>query len=121
MKDERWMTLFLGLNVAAWAAEFWILWDPDLQGVQDAIGWWMAAIFFGFPMLTGIPFAILYEEPGAPGDGGGSGTPARTRRAAAASATAAGAEERAGRRAAAAGRPPPGGRPGAPGQDSLPP
>ncbi|WP_405981180.1 hypothetical protein [Streptomyces sp. NBC_00158] len=75
MKDERWMTLFLGLNVAAWAAEFWILWDPDLQGVQDAIGWWMAAIFFGFPMLTGIPFAILYEEPGAPGDGGGSGTP----------------------------------------------
>ncbi|MDK9498362.1 hypothetical protein QEZ40_003314 [Streptomyces katrae] len=73
MKDERWMTLFLGLNVAAWAAEFWILWDPDLQGVQDAIGWWMVAVFFGFPLLTGIPFAILHEEPGAPGDGSDSG------------------------------------------------
>ncbi|GLX20059.1 hypothetical protein Slala02_33260 [Streptomyces lavendulae subsp. lavendulae] len=73
MKDERWMTLFLGLNVAAWAAEFWILWDPDLQGVQDAIGWWMVAVFFGFPLLTGIPFAILHEEPAAPGDGSDSG------------------------------------------------
>lgn len=74
MKDDRWLTLFLGLNAAAWAAEFWILWDPDLQGVQDAIGWWMVVIFLGFPMLIGIPFAIL-SEPSAPGDGGASATP----------------------------------------------
>ncbi|MFE1554622.1 hypothetical protein ACFW6V_06455 [Streptomyces sp. NPDC058734] len=73
MRGERWMAAFLGLNVAAWAAEFWILWDPDLQGVQDAIGWWMVAIFLGFPTLVGIPFAILYEETAAPGDGSGSG------------------------------------------------
>lgn len=63
------MTVFLGLNAAAWAAELWILWDPDLQGVQEAIGWWMVAIFFGFPMLLGIPLTILHDEPGVPGDG----------------------------------------------------
>ncbi|AZM88698.1 MULTISPECIES: hypothetical protein [Streptomyces] len=73
MKDERWLTLFLGLNAAAWAAEFWILWDPGLQGVQDAIGWWMLAIFLGFPMLIGIPLAILHDGPAAPGDGPASG------------------------------------------------
>ncbi|MGE7388297.1 hypothetical protein ACQKM2_22790 [Streptomyces sp. NPDC004126] len=65
---ERWDGLSVGLTLAVWAAQVWVMWDPDLQGVQDAIGWWMVAVFFAAPCLFTLPVMLLFDEPGVPGD-----------------------------------------------------
>ncbi|MER7594687.1 hypothetical protein [Streptomyces hydrogenans] len=51
--------------VAGWAALVWILVDEDLQGVQEAIGWWVIALVFLPGLVSGLAIAVF----AGPGDG----------------------------------------------------
>ncbi|MGW2671820.1 hypothetical protein ACWC5F_27685 [Streptomyces sp. NPDC001272] len=72
-RDERWITAWAVLSFGVWGTLLWILWDPDLQGVQEAIGWWMAALAVA-PVPLGALGAIVFDEPREAGDDYGSGS-----------------------------------------------
>ncbi|MER7467686.1 hypothetical protein [Streptomyces sp. NPDC097981] len=65
-RDERWAVVNTVLSFGVWGTLFWILSDPDLQGVREAIGWWMAAIAVA-PVLLGVLGLIIFDEPGEAG------------------------------------------------------
>ncbi|MEU3725943.1 hypothetical protein [Streptomyces sp. NPDC031705] len=54
-----------------WGVLGWILLDPDLRGVQEGLGWWMAAIALAPLLVTGV-LIVLCDAPGEAGDDDGS-------------------------------------------------
>ncbi|WP_242483960.1 hypothetical protein [Streptomyces sp. NE5-10] len=62
-REDRWVAFCCGVSVAVWAALAWILVDEDLQGVQEAIGWWMIALAFAPGPITALGI-VLFAEPG---------------------------------------------------------
>ncbi|MER5738531.1 hypothetical protein ABT117_23020 [Streptomyces sp. NPDC002262] len=60
---DRWILFGSWFSLAVWGALCWILVDADLQGVQEAIGWWMIALAVAPLTLLGVGMAVL-EEPG---------------------------------------------------------
>ncbi|MFE1789174.1 hypothetical protein ACFW7J_12405 [Streptomyces sp. NPDC059525] len=70
-REDNWAGVSALLSWAVWGSLIWIVWDPDLQGLQEAIGWWMIAIALAPVLLTAV-WAAVFDEPGAGGDACGS-------------------------------------------------
>ncbi|MFJ4779507.1 hypothetical protein [Streptomyces sp. NPDC088762] len=66
-RSERWSAFSGFLAMGVWGALGWILFDPDLQGIRDSLGWWMLAIA-AVPLVIGGVIVTVFDE----GDGGGS-------------------------------------------------
>ncbi|MFF2776119.1 hypothetical protein ACFVU3_14535 [Streptomyces sp. NPDC058052] len=60
-REDRWVVISSGLSMAVWVAQVWIVLDTDLQGIQEAIGWWMIAIAIAPVLLTAVGVAVLDE------------------------------------------------------------
>ncbi|MCX5196676.1 hypothetical protein OOK31_22750 [Streptomyces sp. NBC_00249] len=70
IRDGRWATISSVLCFVVWGVLGWILFDPDLRGVQEGLGWWMAAIALAPMLLAGVLIAVS----DSPDDGDGATT-----------------------------------------------
>ncbi|MFF2197952.1 hypothetical protein [Streptomyces sp. NPDC058157] len=66
-REERRAVVGAGLSWAVWGTLIWIVTDSDLQGVQDAIGWWILALALA-PVVLMAVWLVVSDEPRAPAD-----------------------------------------------------